>query len=189
MYPFGMSGGGGAGGTPNVSTVTGILPVANGGTGSASGPTPTFSGARVYFTVNQAIPSSADSATTFLTFNGENFDTDGYHDNVTNNSRLTIPATGTYMVFLRPLLLEAGGGAGVGERCAACRLNGTTTIYNDSRKGVSSNNLQYSCSFIRRFTAGDYIEMAMGQSSGTSMNASAGTETGVHFAIYRLGLA
>jgi hypothetical protein len=63
-----------------------------------SGGTPTFVGCSVVSTA--ASQSVATATWTALTWNSERFDTDGFHDNSTNNTRLTIPAgkAGKYQV-------------------------------------------------------------------------------------------
>ncbi len=48
-----------------------------------------FSAARVGKTADQAVSTGAFAT---ITFDSEDFDTDGFHDNVSNNSRLTIPS-------------------------------------------------------------------------------------------------
>ena len=60
-----------------------------GGSGSV-----TFSGCRVYQSVLQTINTTA----TVVNFGAELFDTNSYHDNATNNSRITIPTSGYYTV-------------------------------------------------------------------------------------------
>lgn len=50
---------------------------------------------RVKRASNQSIP---DSVWTAVAFTGEVYDFGGFHDNVTNNGRLTAPATGVYRI-------------------------------------------------------------------------------------------
>jgi hypothetical protein len=56
------------------------------------------SGVRGFRTVNQVIPSAIETA---IMFDGEQVDTDNFHDTVTNSNRFTIPAgkDGLYAVF------------------------------------------------------------------------------------------
>lgn len=54
-----------------------------------------FSGARVFRTANQSINANT---LTPINFTSEDYDTDAYHDNSTNNTRLTIPTNGYYHV-------------------------------------------------------------------------------------------
>ena len=60
---------------------------------SSGGGTPTFSGCRAYSSATQG-PLSATTMTK-VTLNAEEFDTSIYHDNASNNTRLTVPTTGT----------------------------------------------------------------------------------------------
>ena len=105
-----------------------------------------------------------------MAFQVENFDTDGFHDNVTNNSRLTIPTTGLYLV----------GGAvkfnSSNDRVKAqIKLNGTTFIAGCGFTGGNGITPMAAVSILYNFTAGDYVELfgatlSSGQSSsGDSM--------------------
>jgi hypothetical protein len=55
-----------------------------------------FRGARLETTL---APSLTSATWTSLGFDTEKFDTLGFHDNVTNNSRLTVPQIGKYRVY------------------------------------------------------------------------------------------
>jgi hypothetical protein len=86
----------------------------------------TFSGARVTgpgATVNTATPGVLD-------FNAETFDESGFHDNATNNSRLTPPAAGFYLVGYNLRWDGAGGGINfAGTLESRLRVNGSTFIF------------------------------------------------------------
>ena len=72
--------------------------------------------------------SIGDASNTILAFNAEDFDTDGMHDNATNNSRITINTAGVYLVIAsvrytagvsddtRISILKNGGNVGIDER-------------------------------------------------------------------------
>lgn len=81
----------------NSSDITGTGNIDITGTIDASGRIKgAFSGARVTKAADQ---TAADYTTaTVIAWDAEVFDTDGYHDNVTNNSRLTVPSAGYYEV-------------------------------------------------------------------------------------------
>jgi hypothetical protein len=79
--------------------------------------------------VKQTSGQSVNDATnTILAFNDEDFDTDAMHDNVTNNSRITINTAGVYLVIAsvryaagvnddtRISILKNGGNVGIDER-------------------------------------------------------------------------
>jgi len=69
-----------------------------------------------------------DASNTILAFDAEDFDTDGMHDNATNNSRITINTAGVYLVIAsvrytagvsddaRISILKNGGNVGIDER-------------------------------------------------------------------------
>ncbi len=72
--------------------------------------------------------SIGDASGTILAFDAEDFDTDGMHDNATNNSRITINTAGVYLVIAsvryttgvsddtRISILKNGGNVGIDER-------------------------------------------------------------------------
>jgi len=113
----------------------------------------TFSGCLVYKTGSQTITAATYQAITFTT---ESIDTDGYHSNTTNTSRITIPAgkAGKYLII---------GNMTYGNFNTAKYLrlykNGVTI---DSAVAWQANSLTttpYSMSSIADLAVGDYIEM------------------------------
>ena len=76
----------GIGTTGQVLTVSGGVPAWATPGGAA------LVGCSITATGTQSISSSTWTA---LTYNSESFDTDGFHDNTTNNTRITIPTTTT----------------------------------------------------------------------------------------------
>jgi hypothetical protein len=104
---------------------------------------------------------------TAMTFNTESYDTDSMHDNVTNNSRITINTTGIYLCTAYNNF--AGSIAG-SIRNMALRANGSTYIA-VSQIGLSDSAQTISIAYP--FTAGDYIEFAVYQSSGVTMTNDA----------------
>jgi hypothetical protein len=66
------------------------------GSAGATGGAAAFCGAKAYHNTTQSIASGAWRS---AAFNAEDWDTDAFHDNSTNNSRFTIPAgkTGYYL--------------------------------------------------------------------------------------------
>src|SRR5262249_32498032 len=101
-----------------------------------------------------------DSTLTTLAFDTENYDTDNYHDNITNNSRLTIPTTGYYGFGVSGLW----GTQPVGYRKATIYQNDTTALSSDARTNVVSN--EHSLSMEFHLTAGDYLTVKVFQTSG-----------------------
>jgi hypothetical protein len=83
----------------------------------------TFVGCSVYHTGSQ---SFSDSTITAIAFNAERFDTDAFHDNSTNNTRLTIPTGkgGKYIVSFS-VRVDAGSTGAINIRF---RKNGSTNV-------------------------------------------------------------
>jgi hypothetical protein len=70
----------------------------------------TFSGCSVSKSAAQTL---ASNTATVITFDTELFDVDGYHSNVTNNSRMTIPSgKAGYFFLYAKFRLDAGGSTG-----------------------------------------------------------------------------
>lgn len=81
------------------TSVQGLAPASGGGTtnflradGNWAVPTavPVFNGATVKY--SGSVQSINSGGTIFVAFNTESLDTDGWHDNATNNERLTVPS-------------------------------------------------------------------------------------------------
>lgn len=119
----------------------------------------------------RAYQGSATSITTSwvaLPFANEHYDTSTIHDNVTNNTRFTIPATGKYYLYAQ---MKISANAVTGLRA---RLNGSTIIAAATRgNGGSPEYVQFFTEYS--LTAGDYIEF-MGY-SGSTQNSSGDAET------------
>jgi len=139
-----------------------------------------FTGCRVYASSAQTISNSTD---TKLAFANETFDTDGFHDNVTNNTRITIPTGlgGYYRVTANSgFLVNASG-----RRIMAIALNGTNvsqieTSANAAAEPAASLTDTYSLS------AGDYLEINVFQTSGGNLNTS-GAAIREFFQVERIG--
>lgn len=118
-----------------------------------------FAGARVKKTTNQTINNNT---TTTITWNDEDFDTNTYHDNVTNNSRFTIPSgkAGYYHIIAN----ISTGGSNTGARVIEIYKN-TTRIDRVDREPVTNQN-NIITSTVFEFAVGDYIEAKIYQDSG-----------------------
>lgn len=108
-------------------------------------------------------------STTFasIAFASENFDTDTMHDNVTNNTRITIKTPGKYNIGGQ---VTIGNNAALGARLL---VNGTTVIarqYQGNSSATESANL----STIYDFSLNDYIELQGAVASGTATTSADG---------------
>jgi hypothetical protein len=107
-----------------------------------------------------------------VTFDQETYDTDAFHSTSSNTSRITIPSgkSGYYRVFINyHFAANASGvrmayfvknGAGTGA------IQGSQTVY----APTPSNVFIATSATTVNLTAGDYIEMAVQQVSGGSLN-------------------
>ena len=117
--------------------------------------------------------SIADITLTAITFGTEEFDTDDMHSTSVNTERISIPATGVYIV--------TGGvqwaSGTTGFRYIALEVNGTTNIAEDRRNGVSGQETEQTVSRVYAFTAGDYVVLNCYQNSSAAVNISSGAQT------------
>jgi hypothetical protein len=122
---------------------------------------PTYRGARVRKSANQTLANY--SVATAVTFDTEDRDTDGFHDNVTNNTRLTVPSGVTKVrlhAFMEILLLAATNWFnftifknGSGSYNGTCSVTNGTSVAGDYRSMGSTDVLDV--------TAGDYFELVL----------------------------
>lgn len=128
--------------------------------------------ALAYNSVNQSI---ANNTLTMLALDTERFDTDGIHDNATNNTRLTCQTAGKYAVFSS--MIWAFNGTGV--RVMQILLNGTTGFIWSSQNAVSiaitNETTRMTCSGLIDLVVGDYIEAQVKQTSGGALDSVAVT--------------
>jgi hypothetical protein len=151
----------GIGSTGQVLTVSGGVPTWATPSGSS------FCGCSLYITTSQSISNNTDTA---INFNGELYDTDGFHDNSTNNSRITIPSgKGGYYLFTGQVVFQSGT---TNNRRLQMYKNGSfASPYSgyviNKGSGLAGLNFQITLDV----SAGDYFEIFAFQDNGTSLNA------------------
>lgn len=131
---------------------------------------PTFVGVGVYKSTNQSISSGTSTAVAFA---AENFDTDAFHDNATNNSRLTIPTGkgGKYQINYN-VNWDANA---TGSRQAIVYLNNTTVIsLVETDNAGAGRGVGLSGSLIYSLAAADYIQVLVFQNSGGALDCLSG---------------
>jgi hypothetical protein len=139
-----------------------------------------FVGVKVYSDATQAVNNTQAA----LTFNQEEYDSDGFHDTVTNNSRITIP-TGKGGKYL----LQGGAfQTGANGNFICFRLNGSTLIRGaHSMTGTAYWQVQTAVALV----AGDYVEFIADTTSAGSPNGTFGhaslPDAQKWFAAVRLG--
>ena len=136
-------------------------------------------GVRVTKSAGQNI--SGAGTTVEITWDQEDYDTDGYHDNATNNTRFTIP-TGKagYYIIEGNINYDADP---TGERRASVQLNGSTFLVNTRiRPPGTGENAGVNVGTMYYLNNGDYVELCGAQTSGGTIQA----RTTSFFAIHRL---
>ena len=125
----------------------------------------TYSGAKVGRSSDFIVPNNTGTA---IEWNSEEWDTDDYHDNVTNNTRLTAPQTGKYDIKVMVTFQSNGTGIrGVGYRING---SGVTTEYFSTVSAVPMpNETRLNGSTELELTEGDYVEFFIYQTSGDSL--------------------
>ena len=165
----------GIGSTGQVLTVSGGIP--SWGTASS---TPTFVGVACYSSVGINISNNTATA---MTWDSENFDSDGFHSTSSNTSRITIPSGkgGKYMV-------TAFGGwqsSSSGRRFMSIYKNGS--LYSDNLAlgaSADSGGIYAGFSYLISLAAADYIEIYVQQNSGSTLNFGAGNNSGAFQVTY-----
>jgi hypothetical protein len=162
--------------TADSSTATGL----KWATPAASG----FVGVRAYKDANQSI---ADSTATAVTYAAENFDTNSFHDNVTNNSRFTVPSGqgGYYLCIAQNAYANV---AATGSREVVFRKNGSTYMTQTSIPGanIARANCVYAVEVLN-LVATDYVEVLAYQTSGGSLNLVHDLSTVSYFTMIKVG--
>jgi len=157
------------------SKVTGVLPVANGGTGIVSNPMFKVTGAD-----NVAL---TNNTYTKVTFNSEEFDVGGYYDSTTNY-RYTPQVAGKYLIYGRVYITY--GSEATENMYIAIYKNGTAT----QQFARSDDNSQYGSiqisSLVEMNGSSDYVEIYTKASSSTNAVYYAGGLLG-EFSGYRIG--
>jgi hypothetical protein len=124
-------------------------------------------GVKARQTVAQSIAHATETALQLAT---EDFDTNAFHDNATNNTRLTIPAGMGGLYALSGAVSYAANATGT--RQARWRVNGTALInggVNLVPASPSGLTIVQSTVFVR-LAAGDFVELYGIQDSGAALN-------------------
>ena len=120
----------------------------------------------VYRTIDATFTTGVAQA---INFNAERYDTDGFHDNVTNNSRLTAPYSGKYGVAAT---IRWAANA-TGQRNLRLVVNGATTIALVAVDATAAGNTDMCIYREYELAAGDYVEVIVVQNSGGNLNVTA----------------
>lgn len=126
-----------------------------------------FVGCKVRRTTTQSVATATSTA---VTFTAEDFDTNAFHDLVTNPSRLTVPAgLGGYYHVGATIPFE-GFGSGDTIRMAIIRLNGGAVVHDAASAVATGQGTTATPSTILNLVAGDYLDVAAYHEWGGSLN-------------------
>lgn len=140
--------------------VIGLTDSTSGGGGGG-----THAGTLVKMSANQSI---ANNTNITLNWASESYDTDSYHDNSTNNSRLTVPSGVSKVIVSGQVRWDNNG---TGTREILLEKNGSNSF--DGRpfehiEAQTDRTMQSFVSPVLAVTPGDYFEMVAWQDSGAS---------------------
>lgn len=124
-----------------------------------------FVGCSVY---NSSTQTFANNTETTINFDSEYFDTNGFHDNVTNNSRITIPTGygGKYLISAANRWVQNTNGA----RNMMLYVNNVSVMDLMNLPGNAATLSYCFRSVIYTLAAGDYIQIKATQSSGGNLD-------------------
>lgn len=143
--------------------------------------TPTFVGASVSFNSAFVPQTIANNTATKLNFAYEYFDTDGFHDNSTNNTRLTVPSGKGGYYFIRCNAEFASNATGT--RIIDFYKNNVIIARSQTPGGSLSMQLNY----VLNLVATDYMEVVVTQSSGGNLDIYQSTDSAA-FTMYQIGV-
>ena len=111
--------------------------------------------------------SYATNTNVIVTFNNEDYDTDGYHSNATNTSRITIPTGkgGKYRFYYRGFVTSYSSSNYIN---VGFWVNGVDTLFIVNYPNTSWSEGYHQGEFIINLAAGDYVEVAVNQASGST---------------------
>jgi len=132
-----------------------------------------FIGVQAIKTTDQSCANATD---TQISFNSENFDTNGFHDNATNNERLTVPTGlgGYYRVYFSMIWAN---NATVARRIVEVYKNGgkSTGTFVQLFETSSINVPTCLSSFTINLNAGDWLQINAVQLTGGALDFRAFT--------------
>ena len=132
--------------------------------------------------------SISNAAYTSIAWDGESWDTDSFHDNATNNTRVTIPASmgGKYrLTGIINLVFDSTISAATGMLWQALHSDGTTVL-----AAGSGFVTQYTTCFVIvgefSIAAAEYFVLQLFQNTGSARNTSTSVN-GAWIAVERIG--
>ena len=166
-----------------IGTTGQVLTVASGVPSWATpASTPTFLGCALAKSTAQSLTSGAY---TNVTFDVETIDVGGFHESVTNPSRITIPSgKGGYYLVVYAIVTSNGDSTGIG----ALYKNGSRYNTTSGYKSITIGNGGVVASSILSLAAADYIEVAVYSGASNQVESAAQNNVPSSFGVTFLGV-
>ncbi|MEE8113333.1 MAG: hypothetical protein V3T23_03155 [Nitrososphaerales archaeon] len=123
---------------------------------------------------NSTEPSVLTGTPLILPWNSETLDTGSFHDNSTNNSRLTITDAGYYRIAFTIQVLSGAAAAPIQYNLELFKNGSTLGLTADEHPDATADITRYR-SVIVLAAAADYYEVRFSQSSGNTWTVRSGT--------------
>ena len=136
-------------------------------------------GCKIYNTVSQTI---FDGVPAYLTFNSEDYDTDGMHDPGVNPERITINTAGIYLITFHGHIQQNVNG----ERQADI-LRNTSIIARSRQDAETLTPTYFNFTTIFQLTIGQYLRVRIFQDSGGDLAIATATYYTPYFMAQRIG--
>jgi hypothetical protein len=151
-------------------------------TGLKWAPSSNFVGASVFKTAAQAV---ANGTEVNLTFDAESIDTNNFHSNTTNNTRLTVPTGYAGKYLINGTIAYAANATG--QRRVYIFVNGSLVALTSSVSAGGATTFWTQISSVRNLSAGDYVELRAYQESGITIDANGVDVYNTNFSISMIG--
>lgn len=122
-----------------------------------------------------AVQNIPNAALTLVSWDQEGYDTDGLHDNVTLNSRLTASVTGKWSVWAT----IDWAAIATGTRECFIRKNGSVIYGHDTAPAEAAFDSGTNCKATVDLSAGDYVEVIVRHTQGGAINIQGNNRFGM----------
>jgi hypothetical protein len=139
-----------------------------------------FMGAEVYNSANVTLTTGVGGR---IPFDSEYNDAGGCHNNSVNNTRLTAPEDGTYLLNAN---VEFAANA-TGFRSIYFVLNNTDYLTAQDTNARASGATHIALSMVIDLVASDYVELEVYQNSGGNLDVAATAKASPLFSMRRIG--
>jgi hypothetical protein len=143
-----------------------------------------FVGARAFVSTSQTVNSGT---TAFAAFTSESYDTDAFHDDVTNNTRFTIPSGKDGKYLITACVHLANPGSTTGNVNVQIIKNASTVLTRAEINGFSFIPNIVNLVDIQDLVATDYLRVQVFHDLGANVSISSAGTSGTYLAISYLG--